>query len=550
VRSAVSRLRDLYRERGYLEAKIAEPGIAFSPDRKEASLSLTIEEGARYVVESVHFNGEVLEQALEALKRAAREITGSPYSPGVETQLRSLILEIYGNLGYPAAIVAVRRETAENPALVVLAADIVSGPRVVISAIEISGNVKTREGYILSLLTFKAGDFYRRDRERESFTTLYGTGLYSKVSVELGGEPTADSRLALVRVQEAASREVMIEGGWGSYEQLRGRFGYRQKNLFGRGREAGAELGASLKGEDVRLSLTDPRFLRTPISASLPLTYRRREEPSFTRRELALSTVFAADLGIRSSGTLEYRYTFTDLSGLAPGFAVENLDTAYNLSAVKVQVSRDTRDDIFFPGSGHRLSVAAEVTDPLLGGDLAFVHLSAGARFFHTLFRRTVVGLRFDSGLILPMRDQISIPLGERLFNGGESTVRSFREGTLGPRLETGEPAGGLASNVMSLEVRRRFGGSLAGTVFFDYGNVAPNRTRQEQGLEPFESRSEILSATLRDQFRGFRPAVGVGLEYLLPIGPVRLDLAFNPDANEDRGESRSMLHFSVGAAF
>lgn len=550
VSSAVSRLRDLYRERGFLDVRIGEPRTSFSPDRKEASLALTIEEGARHVVERVVFSGTVPEQARQALDRAAREFNGTPDAPGRETLLRSRILEIYGNLGYPAATVEVRRETAGDPAQVVLAADIASGPRVLITGIEVSGNVKTRAGYIRSLLTFKSGEYFRRDRERESFSALYGTGLFSKVSVELGGEADADRRPALVHVQEAPSREFILEGGWGSYEQLRGRLGYRQKNLFGRGREAGAEIGASLKGEDILLSLREPRFLGSAVSASLPLTFRRREEPAFTRSEFALSTVFAADLGARTSGTLEYRYTFTDLFDVAPGFAVEDLDTVYNLTTVKAQATRDTRDDIFFPGSGHRLSAAAELADPLLGGDLAFLHLSAGARFFHTLFRRTVVGLRFDTGLILPMRDEISIPLGERLYNGGENTVRSFREGTVGPRLDSGEPAGGLASNVLSLEMRRRFGANLAATVFLDYGNVAPNRTRQEQGLEPFASRSDVVSATLSDQFRGFRPAVGVGVQYLLPVGPLRLDLAFNPDVDRDRGESASTLHFSVGAAF
>ena len=52
------------------------------------------------------------------------------------------------------------------------------------------------------------------------------------------------------------------------------------------------------------------------------------------------------------------------------------------------------------------------------------------------------------------------------------------------------------------------------------------------------------------DFFRDFRPGIGVGLQYKLPIGPVRLDVAFNPDADKDRDEDDWVFHFSVGMAF
>jgi outer membrane translocation and assembly module TamA len=81
-------------------------------------------------------------------------------------------------------------------------------------------------------------------------------------------------------------------------------------------------------------------------------------------------------------------------------------------------------------------------------------------------------------------------------------------------------------------------------------GNISPNRSRFEQGLPPFDSRSDLLSATFQDFFSGFRPGIGIGLQYLLPIGPLRLDFAYNPDFQEERGEEAYALHFSVGTAF
>jgi len=150
----------------------------------------------------------------------------------------------------------------------------------------------------------------------------------------------------------------------------------------------------------------------------------------------------------------------------------------------------------------------------------------------------------------LPGRGEVTLPLSERFFNGGENTVRSFKESELGPRDSSGDPAGGYGLNVFSIELRQRLIGNLIGTIFVDYGNIAPNRSREEQGEKSYDSRSEVISDTLDDFFKDFRPAVGLGLQYLLPVGPVRFDFAFNPDNNSQRDEDSFVFHFSVGTAF
>jgi outer membrane translocation and assembly module TamA len=86
--------------------------------------------------------------------------------------------------------------------------------------------------------------------------------------------------------------------------------------------------------------------------------------------------------------------------------------------------------------------------------------------------------------------------------------------------------------------------------VFFDYGNVSPNRSREEQGKSPYDSRSDVISDTFNDFFKGFRPGVGFGFQYLLPVGPARIDFAFNPDRDSDRDEDLFVFHLSVGTAF
>ena len=222
----------------------------------------------------------------------------------------------------------------------------------------------------------------------------------------------------------------------------------------------------------------------------------------------------------------------------------------YNYASLKGQVTYDTRNDIFFPTTGQRLFASAEQADTVLGSGINLTRLTGGARIFFHLARNTVLGARYSTGLLLPGQGEVTLPLSERFFNGGENTVRSFKESELGPKDSSNDPVGGYGFNVFNLELRQRLVGNLIGTVFLDYGNIAPNRSREEQGLSPYNSRSDVISDTFDDFFKGFRPGVGFGLQYLLPIGPARFDFAFNPDHDSQRDEDFFVFHFSVGTAF
>jgi outer membrane protein assembly factor BamA len=176
--------------------------------------------------------------------------------------------------------------------------------------------------------------------------------------------------------------------------------------------------------------------------------------------------------------------------------------------------------------------------------------MTAGMRYFYSFNQDTVLGLRYATGFIYPGPGETTVPISERFFNGGENSVRSFRQSELGPKDLSGDPVGGLAYNTINIELRRRLIGDLSGSLFFDLGNVAPNRSISESDGEPPENRSDAVSDTLHDFFSDFRPGIGIGLQYKLPIGPVRCDLAFNPDADDDRDEDEFVFHFSVGMAF
>ena len=320
--------------------------------------------------------------------------------------------------------------------------------------------------------------------------------------------------------------------------------------LLGTGRIFGLEATGSFKGQSLVARLSDPWFLNTKIKADLTGFYSRREEPSFTRKDQGGTLFFTRTLTDRIKATGGYGFRKTDISDVDPD--IEDVDDVrnYDYASLKAQATYDSRSDLFFPLRGQRSFLSAEYADSFLGSDITLTRLSGGVRYFFSLTQSTVLAMRYRTGLIVPGKDDFNLPIAEKFFNGGENTVRSFKQSELGPQDTDGNPVGGLANNVINIELRQRLIGNLTGSLFLDFGNVSPNRTRAEESKPPYDSWSDIMSDTFSQYFKDFRTGVGFGLQYQLPVGPARVDFAFNPDRDSDRDEDFFVFHFSVGMAF
>ena len=550
IESARAQIEDYYLSRGFLDVRIPPPEVSFSDDRRLARITVTIQEGPQYRIRTVEISGNRPEQPAPGIEQIQRELVDQPYVRRSKIILRSRLLNVYQDAGYAYAQIDVEEKPGDAPGDVLLVAAVDSGPVVTISEIEVRGNLETRDSFILGRLRLKPGERYSASKQRESFRALYRTGLFSKIDLTL--EPLGEGASArlVVQVVEVPSLELYLEPGWGSYEKLRLIAGLREKSLLGTGIILNPEAKVSVKAQSLSVRFTDPWFLNSEITADVPTYYSNREEPSFTRRDLGFGTFFSKALSDSWKTTVGYNLRITDLSDVAPDVQDPDTGSNYNLGSIQAQLTYDTRDDLFFPLQGKRIFFSAERADTLFGGDITFLRMSGGIRLFYRLLPATVLGLRYQTGWILPGSDEAGLPISELFFNGGENTVRSFKESELGPKDASGNPVGGYGYNVINMELRQRVYGNFIATAFIDFGNVSPNRSRFELGLSPYTSSSEIVSDTLNDFFSEMRPGVGIGLQYLLPVGPLRLDLAYNPDADKERNEDEFVFHFSVGTAF
>lgn len=553
IRAAVGAATDHYLERGYLDVTVAGPEVRFSEDRTRADVSIAITEGPQYRVRAAMFLGDLPEKAAGKLRDLKRSLEGALFTAPVELAVRGKVSGIYGDLGYPDVAVRVERKAGGAPGEVFLEVSIASGPRVRIASIEVTGTRRTRKGFVVRRVPLAPGDWYNLEKIQKAIRDLYATGIFSRVDVQLaeGGEAAeaAKERILIVDVDEAPARELSASVGWSAYEQIRLQAGFRHLNLFGRGRAAGIEGTLSTKRSSVTVDLTDPRLLAKPLEATLPVSYRRDEEPAFTKRQVQiapqLSWQLSRTLAATASLPLEYSWTGSFSEETPAELAAEN----YRLARLAFQVRSDTRKGLFLPSRGLEATASSDFADMALGSELNFVRLVGKVRWYLPLARTTVLALRGETGIVVPTRGANDVPLSERFFLGGERSVRSFRESRLGPLDEAGEPVGGLGYNLLGIEVRQWIAGNLSGAAFADLGNISPNRS--SASLVPNDSPTadrDTFEATRRDFLRDIRAGVGLGLRYLFPIGPVRLDVAWNPGRRE--GEDRYVANLSVGIPF
>jgi outer membrane protein assembly factor BamA len=267
----------------------------------------------------------------------------------------------------------------------------------------------------------------------------------------------------------------------------------------------------------------DPWFLESEWSMRARAYSESREEQGYDKDGEGVRVDFARKLAARweVSGFLEGAHSKLTSTGIDPT-VIGPPD--YMLTAMGVISTLDYRDDPLNPRRGWLLRNGLELN--AIDSEVAFTRVTARYSYYHPIGRSLLAfGLR--GGWIIPAYSSSQVPIDLRYFNGGGTTVRSFAERQLGPKDRHGNPIGGTYYTVANLEWDFPITGALDGAVFVDAGNLFND---EDPGLSDLQY------------------AIGVGLRYKLPIGPLRIDYGYNPDRRED--EKVGALHLSFGFAF
>jgi outer membrane protein assembly factor BamA len=264
--------------------------------------------------------------------------------------------------------------------------------------------------------------------------------------------------------------------------------------------------------------------------ALLSLRQEQSDEETFlldaTQFQPRLEHRFSSTL----SGFLSYRVEFAKLNNIAPATtrALGGITRDGIVSGPALGVIWNTTVDPFNPQVGAVVSVLADQAGAIWGGDYHFYKITAEAKRYQSLGWQTIVAARLKLGLVEAVGNQSHIPLFERLYAGGERSVRGYGRRRLGPLSDANDPLGGISLLEGSIEFRRPVWRQLGGALFLDFGQVS----------------LKTCDFVMNDlQF-----AAGVGVWYPTAVGPLRLDIGF--PFNPPRGDQTWQLHFSIGQFF
>lgn len=513
-----------YRTRGYRDAQVGLPEIDRAPGSTKASVRIEIDEGDAWHLAQISISQSLVD-ALPTETRATIDAKiGQVAAAGTLEEIRYTIVGALRRIGYPHPTAKLEPSAAADTAHAVhLEVTGEPGRRGRVTDITISGNERTSTWFIRGFAEIELDSWYHGPSIDLLRRDLYLTGLFQSVDVEEVWLDDSTMRL-VIKVTETESKSVDFLTGYGSYERIRGMVRFEERDVFGTGRRFSVEGRASQRGYRTAATITDPRFLGTRNEFTIGADLFRREEPAFTDRARGVTAAISRDLG--HGFKARTGYTFRRRSDSTSELA-DDLDN-YTQGNAFVELKLEQRDSVLYPRSGYSLDWSYDRDDPGIGSDVEFERVRFSATGYVPIYRNIHVALRAATGAIFPGEGSDRIPIQERFFNGGEGTVRSFRESRLGPLDGMGSPVGGEFRNVFTVELRAPIRGLLEAALFADAGNVGTDVG--EYGLDDM------------------RYAIGAGLRLQLPIGPIRVDSAWNPD--RDPGEDEWVIHLSVGYPF
>ena len=580
-RRDVVRLLLFYRESGYMNVVV---DTLVRRDGRDAYVTFRIYEGDPVRLTKLGVLGLDTTLGVAGLKDHLPLRVGDPFNRALFQASADTIVSRLKDRGYPYADV-LRSFDVEVPALRAEAAlEAVPGVRTRVREVMITGANRVDTATVRRMLSVKAGEWFRQERLYQTQRDLYGLGMFRSVNVVLadtGPPPPGDSTVRVaVRVAEAPLRRVRIGGGYGSLDCFRVQSGWTAYDFLGGARSldltgqlskigVGHPTNAGFKNNvcgfllddetsdtinyNATVTLRQPAFLSPSHTASFAVFAERRSEfKAYTRQAVGANVAVTFNARRNVPVTVGYSYslgrTTADPVVYCQFFLVCNdsdqvfLANRRPFGAITISGVHGRVNSVLDPSAGSLMHVTLVhasryvLSDSLYEFNRGELEVSK----YYPLSRRSVLAWRIRGGTILPQRLSLLgqsvkfVPPDQRFYAGGPNSVRGYARNGLGPRVYVSDtftvtgtdttygnplasPTGGNTVFTANLELR------VPSPIF-------PDRVRLGFFVDVGQvwERGDTLTTV-----SGLRVTPGVGLRFVTPLGPVRLDAAYNSYAQE-----------------
>jgi len=590
-------VRALYRENGYIAARVGQPEIRTietSPDGKDRwiELRIPVTEGRRYRVGKFDFEGNTVVKD-EALMEVFKLKPGDYYSEKKIRKGFEKAKELYGTGGYfeftgypdlkPLDLVDPENPDQflpegappNGPPVVDVTMRLQEGEQYFVNKITFVGNTTTRDHVIRREMNLLENGVFNTEALKFSVRRLNQLGYFKQLEegeegIDVQKTPGEKNKVDVtLTLQEQNRNQLTFGAGVSQFEGFFGQLAFATSNFMGRGETLSLSLAAGSRTQFYQLSFSEPYLFDRPITAGIDVFKRQiRFIGAFTQESVGGNTVWGFRTGNFTRSFMQYSYekvTISDLDPLftEPGYVGTNpflqdslllqctptspteeqpgggVDCrsvgSRTVSKVVPSLVHNTVDNPIFPNTGKRLTLSMDVAG--LGGNTKFLKPRIeGVKFWqHT--RRTSVGVRAEVEYIRPYGNTIALPIFERLFQGGEYSVRGFDIRSIGPRAPNGIVLGGNKSLLFNGEYLISIAGPVRLVLFYDAGQVRDTGERFA--------------------WNQFKTSTGAEVRFFMPVlnVPFRLIFAMNPQRegilNNDYTPARKwQFRFAVGSTF
>ncbi|MBV9158724.1 MAG: BamA/TamA family outer membrane protein, partial [Acidobacteriaceae bacterium] len=554
-------IESLYISNGFRDVKVSSRITdAYRGVKNHLAVLLSIEEGPQWIVSSLAVEGAGGD--LDHLAPMLACVRGQPFSEARVADDRENILNYFYDQGYLSATfdyyVAPDHQTARVDIRYVLQI----GPREYVRNVLVTGLETTRHSLVYDRIELRQGAPLSLAEETDSQRKLYDLGIFARVNTGVQN-PDGDEtdKNVLFDIDEARHYSVNVGVGaqiariGGSITSLdnpagttgfapRLAFGISRLNFLGLGQTIGLQTSVSTIEQRGALTYFIPQFVS---NENLNLTVAALlDDSSDIRTFTAHRREGSIQLGERLSRayTVQYRFVFrhVTLSNLKiDQLLVPLLSQPETVGMGEFSVIEDKRDDPTDAHHGLYNTVDLAYAPGFLGSQTHFARGLFRNSTYYTLHRGLVLARSTQFGMISRTGGRPSVPLAERLYSGGSTSIRAFPDFQAGPRdLTTGFPLGGNALFINNTELRfPLYGENLGAVLFEDAGNVYST-------LSDFSVR--FRQPNLQD-FNYLVQGAGFGIRYRTPIGPVRVDLSLSPDAPRFFGLKGTLQDYLNGTA-
>ena len=550
---------------------------------------------------------------------------------------RTLAAQVPASLAEPSAPTpATKEKTAKAAPTVDILMRIDEGPQYFVNRITFTGNTTTRDNVIRREMRLVEGGVFntealkysvRRLNQLGYFKELKGDDRDMKVDKTAGQQNTVDVTL---KFEEQNRNQLTFGAGVSQYEGFFGQLGFQTSNFLGRGESLTLSVQAGDRAQNYQLAFTEPFLFDRNITGGFDIYKRSLQYIGYyTQKSTGTNLIFGFPVADFSRMFMNYSYetvhmtdlnealidtscvlrptgcstisSVSDLSQLTPTqlevlrrnpFVYDSLLIGQggrrSISKIVPSFVHNTVDNPIFPNTGKRLTASIDLA--MFGGNTKFYKPRGEAIFFFRHLPRTSVGFRGQIEYISPLGESASnaicatppcdavLPVFERLFLGGEYSVRGFDIRSIGPSVPGSFVVlGGNKSLLFNAEYLISIMSQVRIVTFFDAGQV------RDFG-EPFMWKEPLLEVrvpnppAITDPFatsslvdpnspgvqtievgktNAFKVSTGVELRFFMPVlnVPFRLIYAWNPsrggvlDNNLQPAKER-VFRFAVGTTF